>query len=162
VSDTIKNGIVVGLEYVLRLDGGEEVDRSEANDPLEYLHGHKNIIPGLESQLGGLKEGDSKEVKVNPAEAYGEYDEESVGEYPRGDFPPDLTLTVGTMLEMRDPDGATAVAIVKGVGDDAVTLDFNHPLAGETLNFSVKVVSLREATQEELSHGHAHGAHGHH
>lgn len=164
MGDTVANDMVVGLEYVLRLDSGQEIDRSEAGDPLEYLHGHANIIPGLESELGGLEVGDAKDVTVGPADAYGEYDPDIVEEYPRSNFPPDLSLVEGSMLEIRssDDESQSAVAVVKAVSDSAVTLDYNHPLAGETLNFSVKVVSLRPATDEELEHGHAHGAHGHH
>lgn len=162
MSDVVGKDMVVGLDYVLRVQGGQEVDSSDADDPLEYLHGHNNIIPGLENELTGLKVGDSKDVTVSPADGYGDFDEEAVGEYPRGSFPPDLNLQVGGMLEVRDPEGGSGLATVQEVDDDSVTLNFNHPLAGETLHFAVKVVSVREATQEELAHGHAHGAHGHH
>ena len=164
MSDAVADGMVVGIDYVLRLDTGDEIDRSQEGYPLEYLHGHKNIIPGLESQLAGLKVDEAKEVVVGPADAYGEYDPDNVDAYPRGNFPPDLRLEVGGMLEIRDPQNQalSGIATITALTDEDVTLDFNHPLAGQTLHFSVKVVSLRPATEEELAHGHVHGAHGHH
>ena len=164
MSDVVANDTVVKIDYVLRLSDGEEIDRSEEGEPLEYLHGHQNIIPGLERELTGLQAGDTKEVVIEAADAYGERADDSVGTYPRHEFPADLDLQVGTVLEIHEPrsDGRAGMAEVVALGDSQVTLDFNHPLAGESLHFSVKVISLRSATQEELAHGHAHGAHGHH
>lgn len=164
MSDTVGTDMVVGLEYVLKLEGGQEIDRSDEGDPLEYLHGHQNIIPGLESQLEGMKVGESKEIAVSPADAYGEHDPDEVEDHPRSVFPPELDLRVNGMLEIRDPanPGHTQAAMITAVSDETVTLDFNHPLAGETLHFSVKIASLRAASDEEKAHGHAHGAHGHH
>ncbi len=162
--DEVGQDLVVGIEYVLRLDDGEEVDRSDADEPLQYLHGRKNIFPSLERELSGLSVGDTKDIVLSPEEAYGARDSENIVEYERNLFPAEFEFVVGSLLELRDPDDADHVqtAIVRASGSDTVTLDFNHPLAGETLHFSVKVVSLRPATQEELAHGHVHLAQGGH
>lgn len=162
MSDTVAKDIVVGFEYVLKLKDGEEIDRSEDGQAMEYLHGHQNIVIGLERELAGLKVNDSKEVTVKPADGYGEYDPEGIQEHPRSMFPEDLDLEVDAMLQLQDPEGHTHLAYVKIISDDVVTLDMNHPLAGQTLHFSVKIVSLRAASEEELAHGHPHGPHGHH
>jgi FKBP-type peptidyl-prolyl cis-trans isomerase SlyD len=159
---TVTDGIVVSLDYTLRLDNGEIIDASE-QEPLEYLQGYNQIIPGLERALTGMKIGDSKEVIVAAADAYGETDEEAYQLVERTIFPPDMELEKGMQLRMRDAQtGEGLDAIVAEVNESNVLLDFNHPLAGEALYFQVKVVGLRPATAEELAHGHAHGAHDHH
>lgn len=152
----IADGVVVSLEYALHLGDGEIIDRSSAEEPLLYLHGAQNIIPGLEQELTGLAVGDSKSVVVPPEGAYGTYDKDDVEAMDRAMFPPDLELAPGLMLSMRDDKGRIYEATVKEVSDTQVTLDFNHPLAGETLHFDVKVADLRHATEEELAHGHVH------
>ena len=158
----IKDGVVVSLEYILRLDDGEIVDASEG-DTLEYLHGYGEIIPGLEKALVGLGVGDSKKVSVSPDEAYGDIDPDAFEVVPRSMFPDDLELEEGLELSLRDvetdePFDATVAEIM----ENEVMLDFNHPLAGETLHFEVTIPALRLATEEELAHGHAHGADDHH
>ena len=164
MSDTITKDMVVAFEYVLTLDNGDEIDHSEEGESMKYLHGHQNIVPGLEREMEGMGVGDSKDVKVAPQDGYGEYDPDDVTEQPEDEFPPEIDVQPGVMLEMQDPDipDEIAVAVVKQIEDGMVTLDFNHPLAGQTLNFAVKVVGVRPATSEELSHGHAHDAHGQH
>ena len=153
----VTDNVVVSLEYVLTLDDDQEVDRSEEDDPLEYLHGHKNIVPGLESELEGLSVGDEKKVTVPPSSGYGERDTEDVAEYPRDTFPTSLKMEVGEPVMMRDSEsGESFQAIITELRSDTVLLDFNHPLAGETLNFQVKIAGLREPTDEELTHGHVH------
>lgn len=162
MSDTVANNVVVGISYELKLDNGEVIDFTEDDDTLEYLHGHMNIIPGLENELVGLKVGDKKDVVVKPADGYGEHDPDGLQEYPRDEFPEDMELSPGTMLMVRDTEsGDVSEAVVKEVGDDMVKMDFNHPLAGQTLHFSVTVASLRAASDEELAHGHVHDG-GHH
>lgn len=160
---TIGNDVVVSLAYRLRLDDGQSIDAASEEDPLTYLHGAGNIIPGLERELVGMGVGASKEVEVAPQDAYGEYDEEAYQVVPRSMFPADLALADGMGLRLIDQEtGRPVEAYVSEVGDSEVVLDFNHPLAGETLYFQVKVVGLRAATDEELSHGHVHdGSHGH-
>jgi len=159
--DTVKEGAVVTLGYTLRLANGEIADYSEADDPLEYLHGAENIIPGLERSLLGLKVGDKKKVEVPPADGYGEYDNEEVEVVPRTELPKGTPpLQLGMMLLLTDDDGNFAEAYVREIGPKTVTLDFNHPLAGQTLFFDVEILGIREATEEEIEHGHVHGEDG--
>jgi FKBP-type peptidyl-prolyl cis-trans isomerase SlyD len=149
--------MVVSLEYVLHLEDGEELDRSEAGEALEFLQGHEQIISGLERALYGLRVGDEKQVVIEPVAGYGAYDEENLEELPRTSFPADLELEPGVQLQLRDEEsGEVYQAQVAEVRPDNVLLDFNHPLAGETLHFKVKVVGLRQATADELAHGHVH------
>lgn len=154
---TVSDHMVVSLDYVLRLEDGEVVDTSEGRDPLEYLQGHGQIIPGLEEALTGMNVGDEKDVVVEPANAYGESDPDAYQAVSRSAFPENMDLERGMGLSMRDQDtGETLEAYVAEIRDDDVVLDFNHPLAGETLHFHVKVADVRPATDEELAHGHAH------
>jgi len=151
---------VVSIEYTLRDDKGEMLDSSEGGDPLVYLHGHGNIVPGLESALEGKPEGHAAKVVVPPEQGYGETDPELVFTEPRSSF--DFEVEVGQMLEAKDEDGEAYEYAVTAVTTEGVTLDGNHPLAGMTLHFDVKVVGVRPATAEELSHGHVHGHGDHH
>jgi FKBP-type peptidyl-prolyl cis-trans isomerase SlyD len=158
----IKDGVVVSLDYTLRLDDGELIDAS-AGEPLEYLHGHGQIIPGLEKALEGLTVGDSKKVVVPPAEAYGEVNLEAFEIVPRSMFPDDLELEEGLELSLRDAETDEPFdATIAEIRETEVMLDFNHPLAGETLHFEVSIPAVRPATKEELAHGHAHEKNGHH
>lgn len=149
--------MVVSLEYVLRLDDQNVVDTSAGSDPLEFLQGHGQIIPGLERALQGMSVGEEKDVVVAPSEGYGERDSNAFQLIPLDAFPSDVTLEPGMGLELLDSSGQPLLAFVAELRADGVMLDFNHPLAGETLHFNVKVVALRSATVEELSHGHVHG-----
>jgi FKBP-type peptidyl-prolyl cis-trans isomerase SlyD len=154
----VADGLVVGLDYTLRLDDGEVVDSSTDREPLEFLQGQHQIIPGLEQALYGMVLGDEKDVEVAPADAYGESDPDAFELVARDVFPPDMSLTPGMGLRMRDGSGRALDAYVADIRPDGVLLDFNHPLAGEILYFQVKIAALRPATDEELSHGHVHGA----
>jgi FKBP-type peptidyl-prolyl cis-trans isomerase SlyD len=157
IPTTVAEGVVVGLDYTLRLDSGEVVDSSEEGSPLFYLHGHGQIIPGLERELMGLTVGDEKEVTVAATDAYGEIDEDGFQMVPLDIFPDDLELEPGMLLHLRDAQTDEPIdAIVDEILPEGVILDFNHPLAGETLYFKVKISALRAATTEELDHGHAH------
>ena len=158
--DSVQNDIVVSIEYSLHVDG-EEIDSSKGQDPLQFLVGHGNIISGLEREMIGMKVGDSKNVVVQPAEGYGEYDEEAYMDVPRDQFPKDMPVEEGLELSVRDDQGQSRYARIDAVEDDTVTLNFNHPLAGDELHFNVKVVELREPTSDELEHGHVHQG-GHH
>ncbi len=153
--ETVDDGVVVTIEYRLTVDG-EMVDTTEGEGPLEYLHGYGNIVPGLEDALYDLKVGDERDVIVAPADGYGDYEKDAVSEVPRSEFPDEIPLEVGTEIEMEDEDGELIEATITKVSPKTVTLDFNHPLAGKTLNFWVKVTGLRAATAEELDHGHVH------
>lgn len=158
----IKDGVVVSLDYTLRLDDGEVVDSSEGDAPLEYLHGYGQLIPGLEKALVGLTVGDSKKVVVPASEAYGDVDMEAFEIVPRSMFPDDLELEEGLELSLRDAETDEPFdASIAEIRENEVMLDFNHPLAGETLHFEVHVPAIRLATAEELAHGHAHAEDGH-
>ncbi len=153
----VGDNIVVSLDYVLTLDDNREVDRSEKNSPMEYLHGYNNIIPGLEKELAGLEVGDEKMVVVQPEFGYGERDPNGIAEFPRNTFPESHQLNVGETVRMRDKEsGESFQAYISEVESDKVLLDFNHPLAGETLHFQIRIAGLREPTGEELAHGHVH------
>jgi FKBP-type peptidyl-prolyl cis-trans isomerase SlyD len=159
---TVKDDLVVSLDYTLRLDGGEVVDSSDGRTPLEFLQGRGAIIPGLERALLGMALGEEKDVVVAPAEGYGAHDPNAFQVVPRNAFPPDLDLEVGRTLHMRDSDTQQVFqTVVREIRADGVVLDFNHPLAGETLHFHVQIAGLRAATSEELEHGHVHSG-GHH
>ena len=152
---------VVSIEYILTLDNGDEIDRSDPGEPLEYLHGRGQIIPGLESALYGMAVGDERSVSIQPIDGYGESDNENFVILPLEEIPDDTKLKVGDTLYLRDDSSDDDVeATVAELDEESVKLDLNHPLAGETLNFKVKIAALRPATDEELSHGHSHG-HGH-
>lgn len=153
---------VVSIHYTLTNDAGEVLDSSEGREPLGYLQGAGNIIPGLEKALAGKSAGEKMKVSVTPAEGYGLRDESQVQVVPRAAFGGDPGLEPGMQFQARNPQGyVQVVTIVKVEGDD-ITLDGNHPLAGETLHFDVEIVEIRAASEEELAHGHVHGAGGHH
>jgi len=157
----VGEGLVVSLAYRLRLDDGEEIDAAAAGDPLVYLHGAGNIIPGLESALDGMKVGESKSVTVSPEDGYGGVDPDAFELMPYEMFPNDMELEEGMGLRLVDnSSGQQVQAYISELRDEGVLLDLNHPLAGETLHFDVEVVGLRAATAEEAAHGHAH-SHGH-
>ena len=158
----VADGLVVGLDYTVSLDDDLVVGSSSGREPLEFLQGHDQIVPGLEQALYGMTVGDERDVVVSPADGYGDRDPDALELVPRDAFPSDIALKPGMGLNMRDDVGEVFEVFVAEVRPDDVLLDFNHPLAGETLHFSVKVVALRSATSEELAHGHVHrNEHGH-
>ena len=152
----IGDKLVVTIHYKLTDDSGNVLDNSEGKDPLTYLHGAKNIIPGLEKALVGKTQGAKMQVKVDPVDGYGVVRPELTSVVERSLFQGVDTLKVGMTFEATAPDGSRQQVVVKKVEEDKVTIDANHPLAGVTLNFDVEVVGVREANQEELSHGHVH------
>ena len=158
--DTVQDGVVVSMEYSLHVDG-ELLDTSDGQGPLQFLVGYGNVIAGLESEMMGMQIGDSKDVVVQPENGYGEFDEEAFISVPRDQFPKDIPLEVDTELTVRDDEGHARYARVDNIESDTVRLDFNHPLAGAELHFNVKVIALREPSDEELEHGHVHEE-GHH
>jgi FKBP-type peptidyl-prolyl cis-trans isomerase SlyD len=153
MTDKITDGMVVSLAYILTVDG-QIVSQTDADDPLEYLHGAENIIPGLEAALTGKQVGDRVNVTLTPDEAYGDYDQDEIEEVDRSDMPE--PLEVGMMVEVEDEDGFIFPAMIIELTDDTVTLDFNPPLAGKTLTYDVQVLGLRPANEDELDHGHPH------
>jgi len=160
-ADKVAKDVVVTLQYKLMLDDGELVEESEQDDPLMYLHGHQNIIPGLEEALEGMTVGEKKTVIVEPEDGYGEYDPEDMGRIDRSELPPDFEPEAGMVIEVTDDDGDEAEAVIVEVDDEGILLDFNDPMAGERLHFEVEITGLRAATSEELDHGHVHDE-GHH
>lgn len=160
---SVQDDLVISFDYTLRLDDGEVIDSSEGREPLQYLHGRGQIVPGLERELTGMGVGDEKSVTVAAEEGYGDYDEERLQRVPASNFPDDLELEEGMSVRMRDVNTDQLFdAYIDEIDDEWVTLDFNHPLAGETLHFDIKIVEVREASSEELEHGHAHdGSHDH-
>lgn len=146
---------VVSIHYTLRNDAGEVIDSSAGRAPLRYLHGVGNIIPGLEKALEGKTSGDRVDVNIAPEEAYGERDESLVQVVPRSAFEGVEEIEPGMQFQAQTPAGRQILTVVE-VQDDRVVVDGNHPLAGETLHFSVEITEVREATEEELAHGHAH------
>jgi FKBP-type peptidyl-prolyl cis-trans isomerase SlyD len=154
-TDTVQNGLVVSMEYTLAVDG-DVLDSSKDTGPLQFLAGYDNIVVGLEREMLGMKIGESKEVVVAPEDGYGEFDEEAFVDVPRAEFPNDLVLEEGLEMVITDDDGNQQMAYVENFDDQMVSLNFNHPLAGAELCFTVKVVGLREPTAEELDHGHVH------
>jgi FKBP-type peptidyl-prolyl cis-trans isomerase SlyD len=160
-SPTIADGKVVTIHYRLSLDDGTVVSDTAGGEPMAYLHGSENVIPGLEAALAGRSPGDEVNAKIEPADAYGERDPSATEQIPRSAFPGDLELQVGMHLSARHESGAIIPMTVQSIADDAVTVDLNHPLAGQKLHFDVSVVEVRDATEEERSHGHVHGPGGH-
>ncbi len=159
---TITDNKVVSIHYnVVDADSDENIDSSDGRDPMVYLHGARNIIPGLEQALEGKAEGDAFDVTVAAAEAYGEHSQDRVQKVPReafaeiGEVQPGLKVTAQTEMGPIE-------LLVTEVGDEEVTVDANHPLAGKNLKFSVRVESVRDASEEEITHGHVHGPGDHH
>ena len=153
----VADDVVVSIEYTLTVDGNI-VDASEENEPLEYLQGYQNIIPGLEKEMVGMQIGESREVTVLPKDGYGEMDPNALIEVPRSEFPKDFEIKPGLELQLQNQDNEVLNAVIIDVTPETVKLDLNHPLAGKELLFRVTVVGLREPTEEEMSHGHVHGA----
>ena len=157
----ITKDAVALIHYTLTDDEGQTLDSSAGGEPLAYIHGNGNLIPGLERELEGKGEGDKVDVKIAPADGYGEFDKELIQRVPRRALKGVGNLHVGMQLHAQSERGTRAVTVTQLVGD-MVTLDGNHPLAGKNLNFKVEIVGVRAATEEELSHGHVHGPGGHH
>ncbi len=159
---TITAGKVVFFHYTLTTDDGETIDSSRGGNPLPYLHGAGNIVPGLEKQLDGLAVGTKLQAVVSPEEGYGVRHGEPMP-VPREQFPGDIELEVGMQFFGEDPDGNKFPLWIADIQDNMVAVDPNHPLAGVTLNFDVEIMSIRDASEEEVAHGHPHmpGMHAH-
>jgi len=146
---SITNDTMVSIHYVLRDEQGDQLDASEAKEPLAYLHGYGQIVPGLEQALDGKAAGDNVEITVAPEGGYGSHDPEKVITTPREQF--GFDINPGAIVRAESPDGDHHFFMILEVGEDTVTLDGNHPLAGKTLQFEVKVEAVRTATAEEIS-----------
>ena len=152
---------VIAIDYTLTNETGEVLDSSEGSEPLVYLHGAGNIIAGLENALTGKAVGDELEVSVEPADAYGEYSAELITNIGREMFEGVDQLEVGMQFHASAPGGGMQIVTIRDIEGDEVTIDGNHPLAGQQLNFKVKIASIRAASEEEIAHGHVHGEGGH-
>lgn len=161
-SSCVGPGKVVRIHYVLRDEAGLVLDSSSEDEPLEYLHGAQNIVEGLESGLIGAAIGQKLRLSVPPERGYGARQPNAVHAFPRSSFPADLEIEPGMEFSAEGQDGGVMTVWITGVEGESVTIDLNHPLAGRTLDFEVTVAGLRDATKEELAHGHPHGPHGHH
>jgi FKBP-type peptidyl-prolyl cis-trans isomerase SlyD len=151
----IGENCVVSIHYTLTDDSGTVLDSSRDSDPLVYLHGANNIIPGLENELTGKTAGASLKVSVSPEDAYGEHTPEAIQSVPRSAFEGIEDIQPGMQFQTEGPQGVQVVVVTE-VSDDAITVDANHPLAGKTLHFDVSVEDVRMATPEEVAHGHVH------
>ncbi|MEI7844503.1 MAG: peptidylprolyl isomerase [Chloroflexota bacterium] len=162
MSDDLKvqDGQVVSMTYTLRVEG-EILDSSEGQEPLQFIQGAGNIIPGLENEIYELGLGDSKKVVVQPEDGYGVLDPEAFIQVPRDQFPANIPLELGVEIQVTDENGTPMNACIDAIDDEHVTLDFNHPLAGKELHFDITIVALRDASDEENEHGHVHDGHNH-
>jgi FKBP-type peptidyl-prolyl cis-trans isomerase SlyD len=152
----INDNLVVSMHYKLTNDEGEILDSSEGADPLVYMHGQGAIIVGLERAVTGKTQGDSLQVRIEPAEGYGEIVPEMIQTVDKAAFQGVDSVEAGMAFEAQGQDGSVQHIIVKKVEGDQVTIDGNHPLAGVALNFDVTITGVREATAEEIEHGHVH------
>lgn len=152
---TVDKSKAVFINYTLKNGDGELIDTTEGREPLGYIHGFNYLITGLENEMNGKKVGEKFEIKLSQEEAYGAYDTDLVYIVPKSNFEgADEELQIGMQVEVNTNEDGNAIALVTNIEGEEVTLDLNHPLAGEELNFSVEVADIREATQEELDHGH--------
>ena len=158
----IEENKVVSMHYSGTLKDGTVFDSSEGREPLEFIYGIGMIIPGLEEGIKGLEVGSKKKVEhISPEKAYGNIQEEAKQEIPKEQMPQDVELQVGMQLAAQGPQGPIPVVIAE-IKDSSVVVDFNHPLAGKVLNFDVEIISIRDASDEELAHGHVHGPNSEH
>jgi len=155
MSNIVKDNLVVTLDYKLIVED-EMLESTENGEPIKFIQGIGQIIPGLENALYGLKIGDQKTVVIQPEDAYGEYDPESLQEANKEEFSEEVPLDVGTFLDLEDDEGDFLSAQIVAAEEDTVTLDFNHPLAGKTLTFEITLTDLRPASKEELDHEYVH------
>lgn len=152
---------VITFNFTVKDKEGAVLDSSENKEPLSYLSGTNSILPKLEETLNGMIIGSIKNVKIAAGEAYGDYKEEAVQTVKKEQFPQEAQLVAGARYVANSPDGGQMPFVIKEVKENDVTVDFNHPLAGKDLEFDVELLDVRDATPEEMQHGHVHGPGGH-
>ncbi len=157
----IGNNKVVTLNFTLKDQHGNVLDSTEGEQPFSFLSGHQNILPKLESEIDNMLIGSKRTVTINAVDAYGEYNNDIVQIVGKDEFPPEFLLEVGMQYIASAPDGTKMPFTITEIREEDVTIDFNHPLAGKDLSFEVELLNVRDATAEEISHGHVHGAGGH-
>ena len=155
----IRKDKVVKIHYTLCLADGEVIDSTKGEHPFPYLHGADNIVPGLEAELEGRQVHDHIRVRLEPAEGFGQYDEEFVHEIELDALPEAMDLAVGDEIFLLNDDDEEVPGVIEEIKSETIIVNYNHPLAGQTLIFDVEVMEIRDATQEELEHGHAHDEH---
>ena len=158
----LKSNQVVTMNFTLKDDAGNVLDTTEGNESFSFISGNKQILPKLEEKVGEMLIGSKKEVVLKPEDGYGIYQEDAVRIVKRSEFPSDIEIGKGMSFMAKSPQGNDMQFLVKEINGDDITVDFNHPLAGKTLHFNLELLNLRDATEEELAHGHVHGADGHH
>lgn len=158
----LKVNQAVTIHYSVKDDKGNKIDSSEGNAPLSFISGMQQVIPGMENNIEGMLIGSKKTFTCPAEEAYGDYNENALQVVSKSEFPAEIKLEVGLSYVMNDGQGRQIPFVISEVAEENVTLDFNHPLAGIPLTFDIELIDIREATKEELEHGHVHGAHGHH
>lgn len=157
----LKPNQVITMNFTLKDDEGKVMDTTSGQEPFSFISGQNQILPRLEEQIGGMLIGSKKDVVLTPEEGYGKFEQEAVRNVKRSEFPEDTELKEGMGFMATGPDGKQYQFFIKDIKDDDIQVDFNHPMAGKTLHFNVELVNLRDATKEELDHGHVHGAGGH-
>ena len=157
----LESNKVVTFNYSLKDSAGTLIETTENKEPLSFITGFKQILPKLEEAISGMIIGSKKDVKLSAADAYGEFDEKAVQQVKRSQFPEDLNIEVGMSYIANSQQGEQTHFVITDVNDDDVTIDFNHQLAGKDLEFNVELLDVRNATEEELNHGHVHGPGGH-
>ncbi len=153
---------VVTINFILKDEDGNILESTENMEPFSFISGNNQILPKLEAVVNQMLIGTKKDVKIEAAEGYGEYNESAIQQVDKNEFPEDIKLEEGMRMIANSPDGKQMPFIVNKIEENEVTIDFNHPLAGKNLEFNVELVDVRDATPEELAHGHVHGAGGHH
>jgi len=158
----LKSNQVITINFILKDTDGNIIEATTTDNPFSFISGGQQILPKLEENILSMLIGSKRTVVLEPEEAYGVYDDSALQHVNRSEFPEDTDLQEGMSFVADAPDGQQLPFVIKSVDGENITIDFNHPLAGQTLTFDVELLSLRDATLEELSHGHVHGAGGHH
>ena len=153
---------VVTLNFTLSDETGNVLDSTDQGGPFSYISGSGMVLPKLEEAVNGMIIGTKKQLKLDAKDGYGEYNEDAIQAVGKENFPQDFILEAGMEYMASNPDGVQMPFVITSVEDETVTIDFNHPLAGKNLNFDLELLDVRDATAEELAHGHVHGAGGHH
>jgi FKBP-type peptidyl-prolyl cis-trans isomerase SlyD len=158
----IESNKVVTINFTLKDSEGNLIESTENMEPFSYISGNNQILPKLEDAVNQMLIGAKKDVLINASDGYGEYSEAAVQQIDKKEFPEDIKLVEGMQLIANSPDGKKMPFIINKIEENEVTVDFNHPLAGKNLEFNVELLDVRDATPEELTHGHVHGPGGHH
>ncbi|MDR3626814.1 MAG: peptidylprolyl isomerase [Ignavibacteriaceae bacterium] len=158
----IKSNQVITISFILKDTDDNIIEATTKEEPFSFISGGNQILPKLEENIGEMLIGSKRTVVLSPEEAYGIYDDSALQHVTRSEFPEETDIQAGMAFIADSPDGQQMPFVIKTVEGENITIDFNHPLAGQTLTFDVELLSLRDATIEELSHGHVHGSGGHH